>query len=80
MRYAEAVDVLGEPDYSPTEGQYYHSTGEHCTTDGGPDAPCGFVLEYRIIEYGGSNGISVKLPDNIEDYRLQSCSWGGIGE
>ena len=80
MSYLEVVELLGEPDYSPIVGQYYHSTGGNCTTDGGPDAPCGFVLEYRTIDYGSSDGISVTLPDNVEDYRLQGCSWGGIGE
>ena len=80
MSYSEVVKILGEPDYSPVEGQYYHSTGGSCATDGGPDVACGFVLEYRIIVYGSNEGISVTLPNTKEEYRLQGCSWGGISE
>ena len=79
MSYPEVVKILGEPDYSPTEGQFYYATEGRCAIDGGPAASCGFVLEYRIIEYGGDR-IVVTLPDNREEYRLQGCSWGAIGE
>ena len=73
MSYTDVVKILGEPDYSPTEGQFYHATEGRCTAGGGPAASCGFVLEYRIIEYGG-DGIVVTLPDDREEYRLQGCS------
>ena len=79
MAYDEVAGLLGEPDYSPTDGQYYHATGGDCRIEGRPDAPCGYVMEYRVIVYT-DDGIEIDLPEDVKDYRLKSCSWGGIGE
>ncbi|NIA28232.1 MAG: hypothetical protein GWP02_09260 [Desulfobulbaceae bacterium] len=80
MSYANAVAVLGEPDHSPTEGQYYFATEGTCWADGPetPVATCGFVLEFR--DYDRIVEKSPYLPRMRSDWELQSCSWGGIGE
>ena len=92
MPYGDVIAILGEPDYSPTEGQYYYTTGGDCSlpTSGGRYALCGFVLEYRdydrMVELDPippDNSRRYRapfLPDDRSDWRLQSCSWGGIGE
>lgn len=63
--------VLGEPDYSPAEGQYYFSTGGDCPLGSeNRSAGCGVVAGFRKL-----NGSDVQLTD-----ALQSCSWGAIAE
>ena len=79
MSYSEVIEILGEPDHMPTAGIYYHTTGGECSTNGGPRAACGFVVEYFTRVYA-ANKIRTDLPEDNDDYRLQSCSWGGIGE
>ena len=92
MPYVDIVSILGERHYSPTEGQYYYDTGGRCSvpTSGGRYAPCGYVLEYRdyerrveleLVHPNNSRRYTTPfLPDNKLDWRLQGCSWGGIGE
>ena len=93
MPYVDTVSILGELGYSPTEGQYYYATGGDCSLDGsgGHNARgCGYVLEYRdyerqvepeFVHPDNSRRFTIPfLPDNKSDWRLQSCSWGGIGE
>ena len=75
MSKAQLEAVLGEADYSPTDGQYYFSTGGDCPLeDTDREAPCGVVAEFRITTYGAST-IDIVLTDS-----LQGCWWGGIGE
>jgi hypothetical protein len=67
MSRAEAEALLGAPSYSPSPGQFYHSTGDGCrvgTEDQGMDVPCGFVVQYS-------------LPSA---QRLETCWWGPIAE
>jgi hypothetical protein len=72
MSKAELEGVLGEADYSPTDGQFYFSTGGDCPLENADRlAPCGVVAEFR--EY--SDGRDPVLTDS-----LQSCWWGAIGE
>lgn len=80
MSNASVVAALGEPDYSPTDGQYYFSTEGSCLADGPGTAAaiCGFVLEFRDYELIVDK--SPYLPEEKSDWQLQSCSWGGIGE
>jgi len=72
MSKAELEGVLGEADYSPTDGQFYFSTGGDCQLEGADRlAPCGVVAEFR--KYSGDH-------DPVVTDSLQSCSWGAIGE
>ena len=74
QRKSEIDAILGTPDYSPTEGQYYHSTGGDCElVDADRRAPCGYVLEYRGKRFDSAKGMT-------DQDRLESCSWGAIGE
>ena len=71
---AEVDAILGTPDYSPTEGQYYHSTGGDCElVDADRRAACGYIVEYRGEHFDSSKGMT-------DQDRLEGCSWGGIGE
>lgn len=71
MSKDELEHVLGPADYSPTEGQYYFSTGGDCPlADTDRVAPCGVVAEFR--DYSGSEAVLTES--------LQSCWWGAIGE
>ncbi len=46
MDRREVERLLGEPDYSPTDGQFYYSSDRRA--DGGRDgAPLGLVVDYR---------------------------------
>lgn len=70
MTKAEAEAILGPPDYSPIDGQYYFSTGGDCEVAPDRMASCGFIIEYR--DHSKSPG---------EDTgRIVECRWGGIGE
>lgn len=67
MTKVELENLLGQADYSPTEGQFYFSTGGDCPLEeGGPLASCGLVVEFRN--------------DDVATDALQSCWWGAIGE
>jgi len=71
MSKAELSGLLGEEDYSPTDGQYYFSTGGECPLEGTDlMAPCGVVAEFRADKDG-----ELQVTD-----ALQSCWWGAIGE
>ena len=74
QRKAEVDAILGAPDYSPTEGQYYHSTGGDCElVEADRQAPCGYVLDYRGERFDPVKGMT-------ERDLLNSCWWGAIGE
>lgn len=63
--------LLGPADYSPTEGQYYFSTGGDCPVDdSGRLASCGVIADFK--DYRG--------PEAVLMPRLQSCRWGAIAE
>jgi len=49
MPRADVERLLGEPDYSPTEGQYYYSSDRKEASGGGdrPPATLGLVVDYR---------------------------------
>ena len=66
------VRLMGEPDYSPVEGQYYFSTGGDCPLGiDGHEAPCGLVASFGPDEDADGAGVPG---------RLESCWWGAIGE
>lgn len=47
MARGEVERLLGKPDYSPTEGQYYYASDRR-DMDGNPDgSPVGLVVDYR---------------------------------
>ena len=72
MSLAALKVVLGEPDYSPVEGQYVFYTGPGCKPDRtDPTSHCGFIAEFRRPSVSGG----LEVTD-----ALQSCSWGVIGE
>ena len=72
MSLAALKAVLGEPDYSPVEGQYVFYTGQGCKLEGTElVSPCGFITEFRRPSVSGG----LEVTDS-----LQSCSWGAIGE
>lgn len=61
--------LLGRPNYSPTEGQYYYGSDASCSHDvENPSAPCGVVVDYR------------KPPEYTPTEYLQSCWFGAIAE
>lgn len=67
MSRAEAEALLGEPSYSPSPGQFDHSTGDGCrvgTLEQVMDIPCGFIVQYSLIA----------------PQRLETCWWGPIAE
>lgn len=70
MTRAEVELILGTPDYSPVDGQYYFATPGQCEVAPGRTAGCGYVIDYR--DY------SKEPPRNSG--RVTSCWWGGIGE
>ena len=40
--------LLGEPDYSPTNGQYYYSSSQSAySKDQGRSVPVGLIVDYR---------------------------------
>jgi hypothetical protein len=72
MSKAALEHLLGEADYSPSEGQFYFSTGGDCPLeDTDRLAACGIVAEFRDYRNGS---------DAVLTESLQSCRWGGIGE
>ena len=70
MSRTEVERLLGEPDYSPTDGQYYYSSDRKedapNTTDR-PPATLGMVVDYRDA--------SGRVTD-----QLQSFTLGPVGE
>jgi len=70
MARSKVEALLGEPDYSPIDGQYYYfGAGAKCSHGSqAPDAPCGVVIEYR------------SYPDGTLRNTLQSSFFGAIGE
>lgn len=67
MKRAEVESLVGEPDYSPIEGQYYYSSDRKEDSAGQVEVPLGLVLDYRN-EDGG-------LTDKLQTFWL-----GPIGE
>jgi len=70
MPRAEVEHLLGEPDYSPTEGQYYYSSDRKEASTGAADRPpatLGLVVDYRDANGAVTN-------------RLQRFTLGPIGE
>lgn len=47
MDRGEVERLLGEPDYSPTEGQFYYSSDRRATAGDREDVPVGVVVDYR---------------------------------
>lgn len=48
MQREEVERLLGEPDYSPIDGQYYYSSNQSSTAeDQGREDPLGVVVDYR---------------------------------
>lgn len=54
MKRAAVERLLGEPGYSPTEGQFYYLSDRNRDPEGGADAygrvPLGVVVDYRNVE------------------------------
>lgn len=62
------LNLLGEPDYSPIEGQYYYSSNKSIKIpERASEVPVGLVVDYRN-------------PDGILTDSLQTFSLGPIGE
>lgn len=61
----EVERLLGEPDYSPIDGQYYYGSappppgGDH----GEPEAPVGLVVDYRDA--------SGEVTDQLQSFALR---------
>ena len=68
MGRAEVERLLGEPDYSPIDGQYYYSSDRSVYSDDqGKDVNLGLVVDYRDM-----NG---EITDRLHEFWL-----GPIGE
>jgi outer membrane protein assembly factor BamE (lipoprotein component of BamABCDE complex) len=68
MRRSEVERLLGDPDYSPIDGQYYYSSSGSVDSDEqGRGVTAGLVVDYRD-EHG-------EVTDTLYEYRL-----GPIGE
>jgi outer membrane protein assembly factor BamE (lipoprotein component of BamABCDE complex) len=68
MRRSEVERLLGVPDYSPIEGQYYYSSSRSVDSDEqGRGVPAGLVVDYR-----DENG---QVSDTLQEFWL-----GPIGE
>ncbi len=73
MKRTEVERLLGEPTYSPIEGQYYYSSDhmDYIEENGSKwKASVGIIIEYR--DYHNNNGI---LTDKVQGIWL-----GPIGE
>lgn len=71
MKRAKVENLLGEPDYSPTEGQYYYSSDRRQTIEG-PDHGVREVTVGLVVEYRDKND---NLTNELQDFKL-----GPIGE
>ena len=68
MHQSEVIRLLGEPDYSPIEGQYYYSTDRYeYYEEQDREVPVGLVVDYR-----DEKGI---VTENLHEFWL-----GKIGE
>jgi hypothetical protein len=70
MPRAEVERLLGEPDYSPTEGQYYYSSDRKEASPDSADRP--WATLGLVVDYRDGN-------DDVTD-RLQDFTLGPIGE
>ena len=69
MSKSEVELLLGQPDYSPIEGQYYYHTSDRVTPEG---TPIGLVVDYRRT--------NVRTGEEIQSGKLESLWLGPIGE
>jgi hypothetical protein len=67
MPRAKVEEVLGEPDYSPVEGQYYYSSDR----ENSKGVILGLVVEYRRTEYRGGD-IHTAITGRLESFRLMA--------
>lgn len=67
MARADVEGFLGEPDYSPIDGQFYYSSDRRGAADGRDNVPVGVVVDYR--EESGA------VTDTLQDFWI-----GPIGE
>jgi hypothetical protein len=67
MPRAKVEEILGEPDYSPVEGQYYYSSNR----ENSKGVIVGLVVEYRRTEYRGSD-IHTAITGRLESFRLMA--------
>lgn len=65
MPQSEVESLLGEPDYSPIEGQYYYSSNRK-NAEG---VILGLVVEYRKTTYGGAE-IKIEITGKLESFSL----------
>ncbi len=70
MRRADVERLLGEPEYSPTEGQYYYSSDRRDHLEKDKDRPMATVG--IVVDYKDAKG-------NLTDV-LQTFTLGAIGE
>ncbi len=66
---AEVERLLGKPDYSPIEGQFYYSTSDLKTGEG---TPLGLIVEYRSL--------NVRTGEMLLTRKLESVYFGPVGE
>ncbi len=69
MTRDEVEKLLGRPDYSPIEGQYYYGLSDRNTEEG---TPVGLIVEYRRVNY--------RTGESIASGKLESLTLGPIGE
>jgi hypothetical protein len=71
MKRTVVEDLLGEPDYSPVEGQYYYSSDrkDYVEAEGTKDTQVTIGL---VIDYRDNNGVVTE--------QLQTFQIGPIGE
>ena len=69
MTRVEVEKLLGRPDYSPIEGQYYYGLSDRKTEEG---TPVGLIVEYRRINY--------QTGETVASGKLESLILGPIGE
>ncbi len=74
MPAKEAREILGPPDYSPTLGVDYYAYEGSCLTGEGMAGHCIIGIDYH--RYSADR----TLPKNVDDWTVQHCLWGGIGE
>jgi hypothetical protein len=71
MPKSALIALLGEPEYSPIEGQYYFALdGGDCRSETGQTVGCTLVAEFRAP--GGT--------ERVVTDSLQSCFWGAVSE
>jgi hypothetical protein len=65
MPPSKVEEILGEPDYSPVDGQYYYSSNR----ENSKGVTIGLVVEYRKTEYRGGD-IHTVITGKLESFRL----------